>query len=211
MTKAALPDTPPRKRKPTQRFKQTPLTEADWVETATGILVDENVRGITIDALCGRLGVTKGSFYWHFKGRTELLAALLANWRRRMTTNIIDRLGQQDGDATQRLTALFELTRRPKSANFARVEESVRDWARRADLAKDAVGEVDQTRLAYFRELLQAHGLDPETAERRAYIAYAIMMGDSVLQASLDPGDPADPLIAEIVAMLTRAPDGPDP
>ena len=82
---------PPEKRRraPTKRVKDRPLTEADWVEAAIDILVDENVRGIQLHKLCDRLGVTKGSFYWHFKKRSDLLAAMLNTWRSRMTLNVI--------------------------------------------------------------------------------------------------------------------------
>ncbi len=203
---AATPDPPGRKRAPTQRFKKTPLTDGDWVDAATDILVNENVRGIRIDALCKRLGVTKGSFYWHFKGRPELLAALLTRWRERATTNIIERLSGRTGDATARLRGLFELTRRPRSADAARIEDSVRDWGRRDAQARAAVREVDETRLAYFEGLLTAHGLEPALARRRAYIAYAIMMGDSVLRQTLEREAGTGPLVEEVIAMLTRSP-----
>lgn len=206
----AAPHKAPRKRKPTQRFKKTPLTDADWVDAATDILVNENVRGIRIETLCNRLGVTKGSFYWHFKGRPDLLAALLRTWRQRMTTNIIDRLTQRSGDATTRLTSLFGLTSRPKSEAFARIEESVRDWGRRDAQARDAVRAADETRLAYFEGLLVAHGLAPELARQRAYIAYAIMMGDSVLRQTLDTEAHKKQLVDEIVTMLTQSPAAPE-
>lgn len=193
-----------RKRAATQRIKDTPLTEADWIDAAIDILVDENVRGVRIDALCRRLGVTKGSFYWHFKGRTQLLASLLNRWRQNMTMNTIDRLSR-DGDSPEKsLRALFELPRRPRSPGFARVEQSIRDWGRREDQAQEAVREVDELRLNYFRRLLMERGLDPDTADRRAYIAYAIMMGDSVLRVTLESDGEASGMIDEIMTMLTQ-------
>ena len=201
---AVLPEPTVSKRTPTKRLKETPLKAEDWIESATDILADENFRGIRIDALCKRLGVTKGSFYWHFKGRPQLLAALLLHWRKRMTTNIIDRLATLGDNPTERLKALFSLPHRPQSPKFARVEQSVRDWARNADYAQDAVQEVDELRLNYFRVLLEQHGLSPAVAEKRAYIAYAIMMGDSILRETLPQGDGSDAMIDEVMRRLTQ-------
>ena len=192
-----------RKREPTQRVKETPLNEADWIDAATDILVKENVRGIRIDALCQKLGVTKGSFYWHFSGRAALLAALLQNWRTRMTTNVIDRLGAQSGDPMFRLRALLALPRRDRSPAFARIEQSIRDWSRRDSQAHDAVRDVDMIRMNYFIDLFEQHGFDPATAKRRAYMAYALLMGDSVLRDTLDP-DTADVALDDIMSLLTR-------
>lgn len=192
-----------RKREPTQRLKDTPLNEADWIDAATGILVDENVRGIRIDALCHKLGVTKGSFYWHFSGRAALLAGVLQNWRKRMTTNVIDRLGAQSGDPTVRLRALLALPRRYRSPAFARIEQSIRDWSRRDGQAHDAVSDVDMIRLDYFVELFKQHGFEPIAAKRRAYIAYAMLMGDSILRDTLEP-DSADVVLDDIMHLLTN-------
>jgi len=191
-----------RKRAPTNRLKETPLSEDDWIEAATDVLVDENFRGIRIDALCKKLGVTKGSFYWHFPGRTELVSTLLARWRQRMTTNIIERLTALGESPGERLRALFELPHRSKSPEFARVEQSVRDWGRCADKAQEAVQEVDELRLEYFRSLLIQHGLSDEMAEKRAYIAYSIMMGDSILRITLK-NNAGDALTDEIMELLT--------
>ncbi|MGB1257748.1 MAG: TetR/AcrR family transcriptional regulator [Thiolinea sp.] len=196
------------RRTPTRRLKETPLQEEDWIKAATDILADENFRGIRIDALCKRLGVTKGSFYWHFKGRPQLLSALLVHWRQRMTTNVIKRLTALGGNPTQRLRALFRLPHQPKSPKFARVEQSVRDWARNADYAQEAVQEVDELRLDYFRTLLEQHGLRGEIVEKRAYIAYAIVMGDSILRETLAKDGCRDAITDEVMQLLTQGESG---
>ncbi len=195
--------TPKRKREPTQRLKGSPLNEADWIDAATGILVDENVRGIRIDALCKKLGVTKGSFYWHFAGRTALLLVLLQNWRQRMTTNVIDRLGEQTVDPSVRLRALLALPRRSRSPKFARIEQSIRDWGRRDARARDAVKDVDTIRLNYIAGLFEQHGFAPASAKRRAYLAYAMLMGDSVLHETLEPTS-AEAILDDVMDMLTQ-------
>lgn len=191
-----------RKREPTQRFKETPLNKSDWVDAATGILVDENVRGIRIDVLCKKLGVTKGSFYWHFAGRPALLKAILERWHKRMTTNVIDRLGAQAGNPFDRLRALLTLPRTTRSPAFARIEQSIRDWARRDPQTQTAVEEVDRIRLGYICDLFVQQGFDQDVATQRAYIAYALLMGDSVLRNSVQPEN-LNEIFEDAMNMLT--------
>jgi hypothetical protein len=59
-------------------FRCLPQTAADWAEAALQLIAEAGLGALTVDALAARLGVTKGSFYWHFKGRSELLGLRLA-------------------------------------------------------------------------------------------------------------------------------------
>jgi AcrR family transcriptional regulator len=40
----------------------------DWIQAGYALLAEEGIQALKIDRLCDRLGVTKGSFYWHFDG-----------------------------------------------------------------------------------------------------------------------------------------------
>ncbi len=172
-------------RKPTQRLKDSPLNEEDWVDAALQILVSENVRGIRILALCKKLGVTKGSFYWHFNVRNDLLLAMLKSWRRKMTVNVIKTITRSGNTAYERLRNLISIPRRPNSPTFAQVEMSIRDWARRNDMPRDAVIEVDQIRMEYYINLFIDIGYSAEEAASRAYLTYCMMMGDAILHKTL--------------------------
>lgn len=173
------------KRSPTRRNKGSPLNEQDWVKAAIEILVDENVHGIRIDSLCKKLGVTKGSFYWHFATRNDLLVALLSSWRKRMTLNVIRSISGSQTSARDRLRRLISLPRQPKSPASAQVEMSIRDWGRRVDMPRATVAEVDQIRMDYFTQLLTEAGFEGADARRRGYVIYCLMMGDSILHQSL--------------------------
>ena len=177
------------RRRPTQRRKDTPLSEEDWVEAAITILKNDNVRGIKIDALCKMLGVTKGSFYWHFATRNELLVAMLDHWRRRTTLNVIRSVTGTGDDPQTRMKLLFALPRRKKSPDSAEVETSIRDWSRRVELPRKAVQEVDEIRFNYIAGLYSDMGFDDEEARKRAYLAYCILMGDSILNGTLSGMD----------------------
>lgn len=172
---------PKRQRAKTKRVKESPLTEGDWIEAATEILVKENVRGINLDKLCAKLGVTKGSFYWHFKKRGDLLQAMLADWRRRMTFNVIQTTMRHGGTSLDRLKRILLLPRHGKARGSAAVEQSIRDWSRRSPQPLAAVREVDELRIGFLKELFRERGLREADASRRAYLAYCMVMGDSIL------------------------------
>lgn len=198
----------PVRRRPTQRRKDSPLTEQDWVDAAVKILGDENVRGIRIDALCKMLGVTKGSFYWHFATRNDLLVAMLDHWRRRMTMNVIQSVSSSGDDPRGRMKRLFTLPRRKNSPASAQVETAIRDWARRVDLPRKAVHEVDQIRFEYITKLYRDMGFSDPEARKRAYLAYCMLMGDSILHGTLGGVQTED--FAEQALRITTAPDHSD-
>ena len=72
-----------------KRLDEPTLTAADWAEAALQLIAEAGLGSLTVDTLAARLGVTKGSFYWHFKGRSELLAAALGRWEQRATAETI--------------------------------------------------------------------------------------------------------------------------
>src|SRR4030095_12995167 len=72
-----------------ERLGEPTLTASDWAEAALQLIAEKGLRALTVSTLATRLGVTKGSFYWHFHGRSELLAAALARWEQRATTDAI--------------------------------------------------------------------------------------------------------------------------
>jgi len=76
------------KRKPTsgKRLGEPTLTAADWTEAALQLIAELGPAGLTVPGLAARLGVTKGSFYWHFRSLTELLQKALERWEQRTTT-----------------------------------------------------------------------------------------------------------------------------
>ena len=185
--------------------KGGPLKVEDWVAAANDLLVNENIRGVQISALCLKLKVTKGSFYWHFSGREDLLRALLNSWRRRMTLNVASKLGRVSTGAVNTLRALLALPRKTFSAAGAAIEMSIRDWGRREELAHEALKEVDEMRLRSFEQSFQALGFTKREARIRGYIAYAIMMGNSILKETLREEIATEEFVELAVQLLVPA------
>jgi AcrR family transcriptional regulator len=181
---------------------QEALSPTDWIEAATDFLITNNINSLDIPYLCRRLGVTKGSFYWHFKGRPELLKAVLDDWRQRMTSDVSLRAERSSTTVESALRYLLGLIRRPRPARRGAIERSVREWARTDPLTKASVVEVDQMRLAFFEALFRRHGLSDREARLRAYAAYALMMGDSILKETLEIEGAAEDYVMLVVRLL---------
>ena len=181
---------------------ETQLAAKDWIEHANELLLDENIRGVQIATLCQRLGVTKGSFYWHFRSRHHLLEAILEAWRKKNTLNVMNRIVSVL-TPLRSLRGLLSLPRRPGSIRGARVEMSVRDWSRRDNNTYRSLQEIDVIRLRGFEQLFRRMGFAAKEARARAYVAYAIMMGDSILKDTISDEVDTETFLRTAVALLT--------
>jgi len=162
------------------------LTEREWIDAAFRHLAKANVDDIRVEELARDLGVTKGSFYWHFRNRQHLVERLLEHWMDRATIQIT-RWARSEGDGgIERLVRLLSVpANTPPDKRGADIELSIRSWARREKVAADTVRKVDQMRADYFAELIEELGFTGEEARRRAAIAQAFMLGEALLKTGL--------------------------
>jgi len=193
-----------------RRSGERSLSASDWVAGANDLLERETIRGVRISTLCTRLGVTKGSFYWHFASRQDLLAAILDDWRRRMTLDVITRVSQVATSVDGILRSTLALIRKRRPGRQSGIERSIRDWARTEARAQAVLAEVDETRLKFFESLFLQRGFPPEEARLRGYAAYALMMGDSILKGTVGATIDTERYLDRTVELLLAG-DGPPP
>lgn len=161
------------------------LDEEAWIEGALDLLVSGSIDTVGVEPLAHKLGVTKGSFYWHFTDRAALLKAILRRWQERATMSVIDRLEHGENSARERLRKLGELPHSSKrSRRGALVELAIRDWARKDPMAAAAALEVDRQRLKYLASLYREMGLDPDEARARAYQMYAFQLAEALIDTA---------------------------
>lgn len=161
------------------------LDEEAWVQAAMEVLVSRGVDEVRIEPLAKQLGVTKGSFYYHFKDRAALLDALLQSWRRRATLGVIEWLERNEAIAMDRLKRLIHLPCSKKTSG-ASIELAMRLWARADPTAAAVLSEVDALRLSYIASLLRASGVDEETAMTRAALIYAYVQAEASIAPLAD-------------------------
>lgn len=168
------------------------LSAIDWINAALDIMVEQSIEQVRIEPLAARLKITKGSFYWHFKDRDALLAAVLDHWVDRATLAIIRRVEQRGQTSESRILQLFMVPfASERSARGADVELAIRAWSRRSAMARAAIDRVDKLRLAYFQQLFEAAGFAEADASVRAYAAYAFMHSAAYIQSD-DKSVPAE-------------------
>ena len=161
---------------------RTTLTPQHWIAEATAVLVDSGIDTVRVDVLAKRLGVTRGSFYWHFKDRDDLLAHVLDAWRNAATEQLIERFEHRTSDPHALLKELISLPFRGRSAQqAARIELAIRGWARRDATARQAVDDVDARRISYIAQCFSALGFDIAEARHRGFLLYAYEVAESML------------------------------
>jgi AcrR family transcriptional regulator len=171
-----------RTRKPAVEVARPSLTRDKWIEAATEVLVDHGIDHVRIDVLARQLKVTRGSFYWHFRDREELLGSVLRAWHESATEQLTLRLGQAHADPREQLRGVLSLPSRGRAAaRAARIELAIRAWARRDLQARHAVDESDASRIGYVAQLFSALGFSVVEARSRAFLLYSYNIGESLM------------------------------
>jgi AcrR family transcriptional regulator len=161
---------------------RAPLTPEAWIDAATAVLVDRGIDHVRVDVLAGELQVTRGSFYWHFRDRAELLSRVLQAWRERTTEQLTRRLALASSDAEVQLRDVISLPFRGRAAvRAARIELAIRAWARRDDMARQALDDADAQRLHYHEQIFAALGFAGDDARHRAFVLYSYEVAESLL------------------------------
>lgn len=151
------------------------LTRADWIAAALKLLAEEGIEAVRVTSLAAGLGVTRGSFYWHFKSRDDLLRALIASWERTNTKALVEAVDACE-NVVESVLALFETWM--KAEPFApRLDSAMRDWARSSKATKKAVERADEKRLRAIAASFERSGFEPREAFIRARILYFTQVG----------------------------------
>lgn len=161
------------------------LTAQDWIDAAYSAIAEDGVGSVAVEPLARRLGVTRGSFYWHFKDRRALVEATLGRWERESTEAVISTT-RSISDPLERFVRLAEeaFDEAPRDDDAAGFDVSRRRAFELAvsDASDDPVvrpflRRVTERRIGYVEECYRALGLPPEEAGHRALMAYAAYVG----------------------------------
>lgn len=186
---------------------QQRIDRETWAEAGYHTLISTGPQAVTVEGVARRLGVTKGSFYWHFGSRTELLAAALDRWELAHTQALIDRADLAD-EPMDRVRTLFELVSVARTASGELSMYSAPGGAD-SELISEALHRVSHARIAYVAALLRDLGFDEQEATDRAGLALAMVIGRRLLATAVPdlavPGDAA-PRIAQLAVQLITAP-----
>ncbi len=176
------------------------LSAHDWAEAALDAIGRRGVEGVAVEPLARELGVTKGSFYWHFPNREALLVAALNRWEARDTDEVLERV-QQEMDPRARIKRLITEVNTSKRASRVYVALSS---ATKPAFVRDYVERVSKRRLDFIVDCYAALGLGAEVARRWAVMTYSVFLGSLQIRRDL-PGEwPSadEPAFADYVRFL---------
>ncbi len=171
--------------RPPARPRRNRLDAGAWIEAAFEALARTGVEAVRVEPLAETLGVTKGSFYWHFADRDALLAALFDRWAEGRVAAI--RAETENGtDPRATLYRLIDLYARGPNTEGLAIELAIRGLARGDPRAAAAVNAVDAERLVRVAALFGRLGHKPADAEARAFLFYAFVFGQSLIARRSD-------------------------
>ncbi|MDQ3722260.1 MAG: TetR/AcrR family transcriptional regulator [Actinomycetota bacterium] len=179
------------------------LGREDWIAAALDALAVGGVGAVAVDRLAKRLGASRGSFYWHFSDRGELIVAALEHWEREHTTEPIPG-AVAISDPTERLRYVFrEVYEQPVDMIEIALAAVSDD-----PLVTPVFARVTRTRLAFLRAIFSELGLSAAEAHDRAWLAYAFYTGHHRLGRNREVRDEQPQQLDRIVDLLTGPPVG---
>jgi len=157
------------------KIRRKRLERADWIRIARNTLITSGIDQVKVDRLAKKINITRGSFYWFFKSRMELLDALLNDWETTNTRPLLDAI-QAASNPRDKLVGLIT-TWVDEKAFSPRYDSAVRDWARTSSKVSRAVQTVDERRIDAITGIFREFGYQGEEALIRARVAYFHQVG----------------------------------
>lgn len=153
-----------------------PMDRDRWAHAALAALERGGLRAVAVEPLARELGVTKGSFYWHFRSRRELIAAALERWTRDHVDAPLDAVATI-ADPRERLVALLARAGSKSPSIFIRLLDATDEPLVRATVAAAA-----EARVAFLARAFEDLGMPRAPARRQALLAYSAYVGRAHLE-----------------------------
>jgi len=160
-------------------------SKRDWLDEGIRVLGEQGAPGLTIDELCGRMELSKGSFYHHFKGISGYKVALLEYFEAEHTTRFID-LAEREPEPKDRLRRLLDVILADDKSG-PDLEIGVRAWAQQDEQAREVLARVDARRVDYVGSLWLAMGYPKTQARRLGQLLYLLIIGAGHIIPAVGP------------------------
>jgi AcrR family transcriptional regulator len=179
------------------------LKRDDWLDAAFKAVVEGGFDAARVLVLADKLGVTRGSFYWHFTDHAELISALLARWHARELESGRSLAAELSGTAQDDLARVLDFALAHAGADLEnmRFELALRGLGRRDAAVAEMLAEVDQNRVKLFEQKFMRLTGDAKTSTDLATLFYLAIVGAN--QALARPGNPKQ-LEPYLKGILTR-------
>jgi AcrR family transcriptional regulator len=165
------------------------LTREDWANAALKAISKQGLSGVAVEPIAKELGVTKGSFYWHFKTRNELIEAAVEHWEVLGDLAIIETVSAHTEPRAQ-LRALFNAAFDKKNAH-ALLHHLASSQTH--PCISPVLHRVTEKRIQALTQMYTGCGLSVADAHHRALLAYATYVGMFQLRATAPKSTPTPP------------------
>ena len=163
---------PGQDRKQLQRF--------DWLLQALETFVSEGIDAVRITRLADDLGVSRGSFYWHFENRNDLIETLVSYWKDKNTDAIVRSVAGA-ASLAQGIFRFFE-TCIDTAAFDPRLDLAIREWSRRSPKIRRLIDREDAARIATLQTFYARFEYPMPDALIRARVLYYSQIGFYALE-----------------------------
>lgn len=140
------------------------LDRTAWVQAGLSAFSEGGLPAVRVELLPKCLKITKGSFYWHFSGREDLLGAMLDEWERSQVAGVIATVEARGCGPQERFQHLSDALR----GLDLWLEAAVRSWAAADPDVVCAVEGIYAARLVYLQSIIERAGVPADPAQARA-------------------------------------------
>jgi len=158
--------------------ERTTLSAMDWEREALEMIAERGLAALAIEPLARRMGITKGSFYWHFPNREALLEQSLKLWEEHDSRNLNTALGAI-AEPRDRLISFF------RSVSHERLTHDVFSaLCAAADHSQvvPVLERVARRRMQHIASAFEELGFESGQAAHRARLIYSVYLGFLQLQ-----------------------------
>ena len=173
-------------------------SKKSWLDAALQALASGGVDKVRVESLAKNLGVTKGSFYWHFKDREQFLDELLSFWAEQSTQTVITNPNYPT-DSKERVRAVAEdIVRR----DLGKMDPHIRSWTQYDKRRGKVVAKIDKMRFEFLRDLFLAAGFSITGASLRAQSLYRYVLGEQFISVRESMGQRVQRMQAHVNLLL---------
>ena len=147
------------------------LTKSAWLDHGLRVLASKGAGGFKVGLMASGLGVSRGSFYWHFADLAGFESELIVAWEDASTSQVFD-----SSDPTGWRVALEHLIHRSLADDRA-LDHAMRGWALQNERVAERLALVDERRIAHICALLTRCGLEDRVARMRGKFLYWSYLG----------------------------------
>lgn len=155
------------------KSRNNKLTRKKWLEFSLDLLIKDGNIKVRLDHLVRCMGVSKGSFYWHFNNRDDFILSLVKHWAMVSTEVVIDHMNQVSGSAEERL---FELIKYIVTNDLRRYDFAIRALVLMEPQIAHIVSKTDEQLLGLTQNLFAEMGFEGTGLEMRVRILVTFLV-----------------------------------